>query len=174
MFKFTIELLESNEIQSDIQIPIELELLNIVVISKSKSNQEIIARYLADSSFRLNFIDSTEDFFNNLDIVFDTKLVIIDDALELNSIHLILNKLKELNENIKSILLTNLINNNLDNNLLLFSDVIQKPFSKKILTESILNIFYSLRVEVEKYKKLENINILLVEDNEINQQNLKV
>ncbi len=170
MFKFTIELLESNESQSDIQIPIELELLNIVVISKSKSNQEIIARYLADSSFRLNFIDSTEDFFNNLDIVFDTKLVIIDDALELNSIHLILNKLKELNENIKSILLTNLINNNLDNNLLLFSDVIQKPFSKKILTESILNIFYSLRVEVEKYKKLENINILLVEDNEINQQ----
>jgi two-component system, sensor histidine kinase and response regulator len=170
MFKFTIELLESNESQSDIQIPIELELLNIVVISKSKSNQEIIARYLADSSFRLNFIDSTEDFFNNLDIVFDTKLVIIDDALELNSIHLILNKLNELNENIKSILLTNLINNNLDNNLLLFSDVIQKPFSKKILTESILNIFYGLRVEVEKYKKLENLNILLVEDNEINQQ----
>jgi two-component system, sensor histidine kinase and response regulator len=170
MFKFTIELLESNESQSDIQIPIELELLNIVVISKSKSNQEIIARYLADSSFRLYFIDSTEDFFNNLDIVFDTKLVIIDDALELNSIHLILNKLNELNENIKSILLTNLINNNLDNNLLLFSDVVQKPFSKKILTESILNIFYGLRVEVEKYKKLENLNILLVEDNEINQQ----
>ncbi len=170
MFIFTIELLESNESQSDIQIPIELEYLNIVIISKSKSNQEIIARYLADSSFNLNFIDSTEDFFNNLDIVFDSKLFIIDDALELNSINLIRNKLKELNENMKCILLTNSINNNLDNNLLSFSDIIQKPFSKKLLTESIINIFYDLRLEGEKYKQLENINILLVEDNEINQQ----
>ena len=170
MFIFTIELLESNESQSDIQIPIELEYLNIVIISKSKSNQEIIARYLADSSFNLNFIDSTEDFFNNLDIVFDSKLFIIDDALELKSINLIRNKLKELNENMKCILLTNSINNNLDNNLLSFSDIIQKPFSKKILTESIINMFYDLRLEGEKYKQLENINILLVEDNEINQQ----
>ena len=170
MFIFTIELHESNESQSDIQIPIELEFLNIVIISKSKSNQEIIARYLADSSFNLNFIDSTEEFFNNLDVVFDSKLFIIDDALELNSINLIRNKLKELNENMKCILLTNSINNNLDNNLLSFSDIIQKPFSKKVLTESIINIFYDLRLEVEKYKQLENINILLVEDNEINQQ----
>ena len=171
IFKFTIELYESNDSASEIKIPHELELLNILIISKSKSNQEIIARFLADTSFNLNFANSTEEFFENLNLVFDTKLVIIDDALELNSIDLIRKKLKELNSNIKCILLTNSItNNNLDTSLIFYSDVIQKPFSKKILIESIVNIFYELNVEIEKYKQLENLNILLVEDNEINQQ----
>ncbi len=171
-FMFTISLHENSENVSEVQIPMELEFIKIIVISKSKSNQEIIARYLADYSFKLSFMDSREVFFESIDEVFDTKLIIIDDALDLNSIEPIRKKLKELNQEIKLIILTNTNNHveSLDNSLLIVSDIIQKPFSKKILIESILNSFSDKSILSNKYKSLEDMNILLVEDNEINQQ----